>query len=77
MLADANLISLKEEYLHMLYTDMRLAGYVPVLDIDPWFSRTFDGKNFEFTLTVHGIYVGKSKANKIYGMDGLKAIPMQ
>lgn len=76
---DANVVRLKEKYVQTLIGDMRLAGYVPHLALDPAFSTTYDEKRktFTFLLTVHGVYVGKKNAQIVYGVDGLKEIPME
>jgi hypothetical protein len=50
---------------------MRENGYVPVLDLGPFFSTKLekDG-HYSFLLTVYGVYVGRKKSWKIEGMDG-------
>ncbi len=74
---DSDIVRLKEKYIQTLQGDMRMDGYVPVLAIDPAFSTVYDGKNYNFLLTIHGVYVGKQKAQIVYGIDGQKEIPME
>lgn len=75
----SDVVRLKEKYVQTLIGDMRLAGYVPHLALDPAFSTVYDEKKktFTFLLTVHGVYVGKKNAQTVYGVDGLKEIPME
>lgn len=74
---DSDIVRLKERYSQTLYADMRMAGYVPILNIDPAFSTALDGEHYSFLLTIHGVYVGKQKAKRIYGLDGQREIPMK
>jgi hypothetical protein len=70
---------LKIEYINLLISQMRLSGYVPVLDIEPDFTIDYnEGKKyFEFKLTIYAMYVGKRKSEWIQGIDGHKAIYIQ
>lgn len=70
---------LKTEYIRLIKTEMRLAGYAIRLDIDPDFTISYNEEKeyFEFILSIHGVYVGKKKSEWISGVDGTKAIPTQ
>lgn len=70
---------LKIEYTQLLLSQMRLLGYVPVLDIDVDFTIDYNEskKYFEFKITIYAIYVGKRKSEWIEGIDGHKAIYIQ
>lgn len=70
---------LKTEYINLLISQMRLSGYVPVLDIEPDFTIQYNEnkKYFNFKLTVYGIYVGKRKAEWIQGIDRYNPIYIQ
>jgi hypothetical protein len=70
---------LKNEYIRLLVTEMRLSGYVPRLDIEPDFTIDYNEtkQTFNFALTVHGIHVGKRNSEWISGIDGTKAIYTQ
>ena len=67
---------LKTEYIRLVITEMKIAGYVPRLDIDPDFTISFNNTTeyFEFKLTVHGVYAGKKKSKWIIGVDGTTPI---
>jgi hypothetical protein len=67
---------LKIEYIKLLTSEMKLAGYVVRLDIDPDFTISYNEKQqqFEFQLSLHGIYTGKKQSEWITGIDGAKAI---
>jgi hypothetical protein len=58
---------------------MKIAGYVPRIDIDPDFTISFNQKSeyFEFELSVHGVYAGKKKSEWILGIDGTTPIYIQ
>lgn len=62
---------LKIEYIRLLVSEMRIVGYAPRFDIDPDFTISYNEKNniFTFELSVHGVYVGKKKAQCILGLD--------
>ena len=76
---DAALPRLKTEYINLLISQMRLSGYVPVIDIEPDFTIQYNEykKYFEFKLTVYAIYVGKRKAEWIQGIDKYRPIYTQ
>jgi hypothetical protein len=67
---------LKSEYIKLLTTGMRFAGYVPRLDIDPDFTIQYNSTKeyFEFELSIHGIYTGRKQSEWILGIDG--ALPV-
>ena len=60
---------MKSEYIRLLSTSMRDAGYVPRIDIDPDWSISYTGNYYEFTLSVYGSYIGKKNAQCIEGLD--------
>jgi hypothetical protein len=70
---------LKEEYVRLLESEMRLSGYVPRLDIQVDFTIDYNEKKkyFEFELTVHGIHTGRKQSEWIAGVDGSKPIYTQ
>jgi hypothetical protein len=70
---------LKQEYIRLLESEMRLSGYVPRLDIDPDFTVDYNDrkKYFEFELTVHGIHTGRKQSEWIEGVDVSKPIYTQ
>jgi hypothetical protein len=76
---DSAISRLRIEYIKLVITEMKLAGYVPRLDIDPDFTISFNEKTeyFEFKLSVHGVYAGKKKSEWILGIDGTTPIYTQ
>jgi len=75
---DSAILRLKEEYVRLLDTEMRLSGYAPRLDINPNFTISYNETKeiFEFKITSYGTYVGKKKAKCIQGIDGTAAVPI-
>ena len=67
---------LKDQYVALLKTEMRLSGYVPRLDINPDFTLDYNEEKqyFEFKLSLYGIYLGKRQAQWIDGIDETKII---
>lgn len=72
---DSHIVRLKDQYVFIVVSAMRNKGYVPRLDIDPDFTLDYNGKVFEFKLSIYGVYVGKEKAKCIAGVDKDKLIP--
>jgi hypothetical protein len=70
---------LKNEYIRLLVSEMRISGYVPRIDIDPVFTIDYNEKKqyFEFEVSVHGVYAGKRKSEWILGIDVNKPIYIQ
>jgi hypothetical protein len=69
---DSKFVSLRAQYETLIIHNMRDVGFVPVLDLDTLWSTSFDAatKQYSFTISVFGIYVGKAKAKTIEGMSG-------
>lgn len=66
---DASIPRLKEQYVLMLENAMRHNGYVPRYDIDTDFTLSYNGRTFEFELSIYGVYVGKKNVEWIKGID--------
>ena len=66
---DSHILRLKDQYIFMIVNSMKSKGYVPRYDIDTDFTIGYNGKTFDFKLSVYGVYVGKSKAKCILGID--------
>jgi hypothetical protein len=68
---DSDLWRLRLEYRSLILTQMKIAGYVPRLDIPADFTLVYNHRNehFEFELSIYGIYVGKRKSEWILGVD--------
>jgi hypothetical protein len=72
---DAAIPRLKERYVFMVVEGMKHKGYVPRYDIDPDFTISYNGKTFDFKLSVYGVYVGKKTAKCLKGID--KNLPIK
>jgi hypothetical protein len=68
---------LKVEYIRLLVSEMRLMGYIPRFDIEPDFTIEYNEEkgNFNFELSIYGIYAGRKQSEWIAGADGHKAVP--
>ena len=66
---DSKIPKIKDQYINMICNGMRQKGYVPRYDIDPDFTISYNGKTFEFKLSVYGVYVGKKRAKCVKGID--------
>ena len=71
---DSFIPRLREEYIRILQTQMKLQGYAPRLDIDPDFTIEYTGKSYNFKLSLYGAFVGKRNAECIAGIDKNKPI---
>lgn len=69
---DSDFIRLRDQFEMIIKQDMRDKGYIPVLDLGPYFSTSLtEDQNYDFMLTVHGVYVGKAKSWEYEGwMNG-------
>ncbi len=74
---DSFIPRLKNEYINILNTQMKLQGYAPRIDIDPEFTLEYDGRNYDFRLSVYGTFVGKRNAEWITALNGSKPIYIQ
>lgn len=74
--SDMAIQRLRNEYIRLLALEMELSGYAKRLDIDPDFTISYNDSNdtYNFVLTMYGVYVGKSKAQWITGIDGTTII---
>ena len=62
---------LKDEYIRLLDSEMRLSGYVPRLDIEADFTISYSETKdfFEFQLSIYGVYAGRKQSEWILGID--------
>jgi hypothetical protein len=76
---ERNIARLKIEYIRLLLLEMKLAGYVQRLDIDPDFTISYNNykESFEFKLSIHGTYIGKRRSECVVGIDGTRVIYTQ
>ena len=75
-IGDANVVEEKARLVAFVESQMRDDGYIPALDMEPQFTRSYkpDTETYAFVLSVYGIYVGKAKAWDVAGMMGGKII---
>jgi hypothetical protein len=69
---DEDIQGTRKKFEQFLVKEMRLKGYVPVLDMEPQFSlHYYEHKDqFGFDIIIFGIYLGKLKAKEIEGFSG-------
>lgn len=73
---DSHLYGKKQYYSKLLDDEMRISGYVPVLDLDIQFFTSYnvEADSYNFSIYMYGVYVGKRKAQKIIGFSGQQFI---
>jgi hypothetical protein len=76
---DADIWRLKYEFVRLVEMDMRSAGYVPRIDINPDFTLDYNNEkdHFEFSISIYGIYLGKKRSQWITGVDETQIIYTQ
>lgn len=67
---DSDFIRLREQYETLLLAEMKETGYVPVMDLGPFWSTDLkaDG-HYNFILSMYGVFVGLRKVNQYIGVD--------
>lgn len=73
---DADFPRLRAQFEDMLVKEMRDSGYVPVLDLGPYFSTEYQQNKYNFVITAYGIYVGRRKAWEIQGITNGRPVSM-
>jgi len=66
---DSHIMRLKDQYISMIISGMKADGYVPRYDIDNDWTISYNGKTFNFELSIYGVYVGKRQAECLEGID--------
>lgn len=76
-ISGGNIVEVKERLIKEVEDDMREDGYVPVYDLDPQFSRSYNAleEAFDFHLTLYGVYVGEDRAWQIACLMHGREIP--
>lgn len=72
---EAAIPRVKEQYIYLIYEMMYVKGYLPRLDIDPDFTVQFNGRTFNFEVSLYGVFVGKRKCEQYSGVDKNNLIP--
>jgi hypothetical protein len=66
---DADFPRLRTQFEDMLVKGMRSDGYIPVLDLGPYFSTEYrQDETYNFLITAYGTFVGRRKAWEIQGI---------
>ena len=71
---EADIPKIKQQYIDLLFVMMQGKGFVVRYDIDPDFTVEYNGKTFDFKLSVYGVFVGKRAAQCLSGVDKNKPI---
>jgi len=71
---ESSIPRIKNEHIFMLTMMMKTKGYLVRYDIDPDFTIVYNGKSFDFKLSVYGVFVGKKRAQWFDGVDKNKLI---
>lgn len=68
---DSMFTTKKQQYIQLIIDDMRNRGYVPVLNMGPYFATSYnmEKNHYDFVVTAYGVFVGERKAWKIEGID--------
>lgn len=75
-LIETKMPQVRSSAISMVANMMRDTGYVPVLDLDPvWHTFYLGDDRYEYTLTMHAVFVGREKAWHYAGMTDGKLIP--
>jgi hypothetical protein len=74
---DADFPRLRTQFEDMLVRDMRSSGYIPVLDLGPFFSTEYRAdQSYNFMITVYGVYLGRRRAWETMGISNGQLIPV-
>ena len=74
---DADFPRLRSQFEDMLIKQMRDNGYIPVLDLGPYFSTEYrSDSKYNFIITAYGTYVGRRKAWELQGICNGQTISM-
>lgn len=68
---DADFARLRSYYEAMILNDMRDRGYIPVLDLGPYWTTIYikAEEAYDFMLSVYGIHVGRRRAWQLEGIS--------
>lgn len=75
-IGDNNMVEAKERLITFLEAQLRDAGHVPALDLEPQFTLDYDRntEKYNFELSIYGIHVGKEQACSTAGVMNGKTI---
>jgi|AntAceMinimDraft_5_1070358.scaffolds.fasta_scaffold00254_1 hypothetical protein len=69
ILDDSCIARMREQYILLLSDSMRSQGYVMRIDIDPDWSISYTGSDYDFMLSVYGAFLGKKNSLCIEALD--------
>jgi hypothetical protein len=68
---DSHFIRQRESQEQLLVQQMKDLGYIPVLDLGPFWSTSLNEKGrYESVLSIYGVYIGVKKSWEYMGVDG-------
>lgn len=67
---DADFSRLRAQYETLITHSMRAEGYVPIIGLGPFWSTVYNKEkgSYDFTLSLHGLHVGRKKSSLIQGI---------
>ena len=67
----ASVVGLRERVEHVVLTELKDKGYIPILGLGPYFSTTRDWERgiYKFVVSAYGVFVGSEGANAWMGVD--------
>jgi len=73
---DAYFARLRAHYEMLLVQNMRDQGYVPVLDLGPYWSTSYrkEEDEYEFLLSIYGVYLGRRRSWEVEGISAGREI---
>lgn len=75
-MSGATFVKSRERLLHEVEAGMRDDGFVPHLDLKTLFTRSMDAEgNFDFEVTMYGIFVGEDQSLYVAGVTDGKEVP--
>jgi hypothetical protein len=68
---DADFPRLRAQYEDLIVKEMRDLGYVPVLDLGPYWSTKFTKEtlSYEFIISIYAVHVGRRRSWEVEGMS--------
>lgn len=66
----------QDQYVKVIHDHMRGDGYIPLLDLSPYITVDYKDEKFNYTVTSHGLYVGRKKAWETQGWLNGKLMPI-
>jgi hypothetical protein len=73
---DADFTRLRSQYESLIVQEMRDLGYVPVLDLGPYWSTSYVKleETYEFIVSVYGVYIGRRRSWEVEGISAGREI---